>query len=190
MIGLPFQVDQNLILTGYSGPGQVALARQIAERLQLRLVDFPTRFEQHAGCSAETLQAQFGEARVKAVEAEMVEEIALHRGALINISGETLLHSTHFNTLNSTGVMICLTASLDAILQRLHLAMGARFHDPREREIELAHLRREWAIRERGAYEIDTSALNEDEIVQAVINHWRGISGKIDWQAMPTVLEN
>ncbi len=178
-------IDQNLILTGYIGPGQLIIARRAAERLRMPFVDFETVVEDRAGLSGEDLRIRFGEARLKTLESELVTEVALYRGTVIHISGKTLQQSSHFARLSETGPVICVVATLDAVLRRLHLALGARYHDPYERDIALGTLRREWVIRKQaGIIEIDTSYLSEDQMVEAVAVAWREKSGVLDWRGI------
>ncbi len=111
-------IDQNLILTGYLGPGQLIIARQVAERLRMPFVDFELVLEDRAGLSGEDLRIRFGEARLKTLESELVDEVALYRGTVIHISGKTLQQSSHYARLSETGPVICLVATLDAVLRR------------------------------------------------------------------------
>ena len=176
-------IDQNLILTGYIGPGQLAIARRVAERLRMPFVDFELVLEDRAGLAGEELRIRFGEARLKTLESELVAEVALYRGTVIHISGKTLL--PHYARMSETGQVICIVATLDAVLQRLHLALGARYHNPNERELALGTLRREWAIRKQpGITEVDTSYLSEDQMVEAIAACWREKSGVIDWRGV------
>jgi len=174
-------IDQNLILTGYLGPGQLAIARRVAERLRMPFVDFESVLEDRADLSGEEMRIRFGEARLKTMESELVSEIALYRATVVHISGKSLL--PNYARMSDTGQVICLVATLDAVLRRLHLALGARYHDPREREVALGTLRREWAIRKQpGLTEIDTSYMSEDQMVEAIAAVWREKSGVIDWR--------
>ncbi|MCC6804353.1 MAG: hypothetical protein IT319_15835 [Anaerolineae bacterium] len=176
-------IDQNLILTGYIGPGQFSVARRVSERLRMPFVDFELVLEDRAGLAGEELRIRFGEARLKTLESELVDEIALYRGTVIHVSGKTLMQGTHYARLSETGPVICVVATLDAVLQRLHLALGARYHNPQERDLALGTLRREWAVRKQpGITEIDTSYMSETEMVEAVAARWREISGVIDWR--------
>jgi shikimate kinase len=176
-------VDQNLILTGYIGPGQLAVARQVAERLRMPFVDFELLLEDRAGLPGEELRLRFGEARLKTLESDLVTEVALYRGTVIHISGKILL--AHYVRLSETGPLICMVARLDSVLRRLHLALGARYHDPHEREMALGTLRREWAIRAKpGVTEIDTSYLSDEQMIEAVAACWREKSGVIDWRGV------
>jgi len=175
--------DRNLILTGYMGPGQLVIARRTAEQLRMRFIDFEQLFETRAGTARDEMRALYGEARLKALESELVYELLLYRGTVIHIGGQTLLHSSNLQRLSETGDVIALVAALDVVLQRLHLALGARFHNPRERELAVGVLKREWAIRKcAGVVEFDTSALSEDDMVDALAARWRELSGVVDWR--------
>lgn len=174
--------DQNLILTGYIGPTQLQVSRRTAELLKMRYVDFERRLEEFAEMPAQEIRAIYGEARLKTLEDGILSEISLYRGALIAISGETLLRGA-LSTLRATGPIICAVASVDAVLQRLHLAMGARFHDPRERDNAIGQMRRAWTIRgQADIIEVDTSKLNETQSAELIASSWRAAVGGTEWQ--------
>lgn len=166
--------DRNLVLTGYMGPNQIIVARRIAEALKMPFVNFESRLEARADLPIDDIRERFGEARLKALEAEVIDELILYRGVVILVSGQTMLHNESYARLQDTSIILCMVAALDAVLQRLHLSMGARFHNPNERSIALGHLKREWTIRSiEGVQEFDTTALNEDQTVDAIVAMWR-----------------
>ena len=113
------------------------------------------------------------EARLKTLEAEVIEEMILYRGAIILIGGDTLMRGDNLAKLSETGVLICLVATLDAVLQRLHLSMGARYHNPAERSVAVGQLRREWAIRKMNVREFDTTGQTDAEIIDSLAAMWR-----------------
>lgn len=179
----PVSVDHNLILTGWMGPSQLQVARQTAELLKLRFMDFDARFEALAGLPPEEVRSLFGETRLKTIEGELIAEMALYRGTVLRIGADTLLRGDTLDVLRQTGPVIALVATIDAVLQRLHLALGARYHNPREREITVGRLRREWTIRgKEGVIEFDTSSLSDSEVAQAVAGRWRTLTSFIDWR--------
>jgi shikimate kinase len=150
----------------------------------MRFVDFDSRLEAFAEQPADEIRALFGESRLKTLEDQLLSEIALYRGALILISGETLLRGA-LPLLRTTGPIICVTASIDAVLQRLHLAMGARFHDPRERDLAMGIVRRAWAVRgTEGVSLLDTSYLTDAGMVEAIAQRWRELAAVVDWRGV------
>jgi shikimate kinase len=168
--------DRNLVLTGYTGPNQPRIGRQIAERMRLPYVSVETQIAERIGMSVDEIRQYFGETRLKSIESEIVNEASLRRSSVIHISARTLLVGDTLARLSTTGPVICLVTTLDAMLQRLHMAMGARYYNPEERALELGSLRREWAVRGlAGIYEVDTTYLDNAATMERVIDLWQSV---------------
>lgn len=169
--------SRNLIITGYIEPNKPRIARQVAERLKMTLVDVQQQIETRFGDDIATIRAQYGERRLKTAEDELMQEIALYRNTVIRVNGSTLANSDYTQRLQATSVMVCLVARLDAILQRLHLSLGARYHDPAVRAAELGVLQREWAVRQLPhVHELDATYSTEPEIIADVIAFWQQVA--------------
>jgi shikimate kinase len=169
--------ERNLILTGYIGPKQPLLGRQIAEHLRMPLVHIDTIISERYNTSVEDIRAYYGETRLKNIEAEILQESILRRNTVIRVSARTLLQGDYLSRLRETGPVICLVTTLDAMLQRLHIAMGSRYYNPDERALEMAEVRRQWAVRGmEGIHELDTTMMHDSEIVENVITLWRELA--------------
>lgn len=169
--------EQNLILTGYTGPNQPRVGHIVADRLGMPFVDFERRIEMRTGDTPEAIRTQYGEQRLKAVVNEMMEEVTLYRNNVIRVNGSTLLVGEHYQRLQETGPVIVLVARLDAILQRLHIQLGARYHDPSQRARALGELQREWFVRELpGIYELDVTDKDEAQTVEAIVRLWQSVA--------------
>lgn len=170
--------DRNLILTGYTGPSQPAVGRQIAERLRLRFVNVEALLEARGRMDVDDMRTRFGETRLKMLEMEVMQEVTLHRGAFIQVSGQTLLRTETAARLQVNGLVLCLVVRLDAALQRLHLALGGRYHNPSERALAIGHLKREWAVRKvSGVHELDVTSLNEEQLIERICAVWEQSRG-------------
>lgn len=170
--------ERNLILTGYIEPNKPRIGRQVAEQLHLPFVDVEQRMtERISAIGSDVVRDDLSERHLKAIESEVMEEIILHRNSVIRVNGSSLMHSDHYERLRATGPIICLVARLDAILQRIHITLGARYHSPAERGLELGLLRREWAIRKKpDIYELDVTYDDEPEMIKAIIVLWKQVS--------------
>ena len=165
--------DRNLILTGYTGPSQPLVGQQIADRLKMRYVNVDALLESRGNMNAENMQARFGETHLKMLENEVMQDVMLYRGAVIRVSGQTLLRTETTPRLLETGVVICMVVALDDVLRRLHLSLGGRYHNPSERALAIGHLKREWAIRKiAGVQELDVTGLNEAQMIERVCTVW------------------
>lgn len=169
--------ERNLILTGYVEPNKPRIGRQIAERLRMRFIDVEEQIEQRMGDNIDVIRANYGERRLKSIEDEIIDELILHRQSLIRVNGSTLMHSDNLERLQETGHVLVLVARLDEILRRLHVTLGARYHDPGERAIAIGELKRQWAVRNKpGVHEINATYQSEAEIVQSVLDVWQEVS--------------
>ena len=174
---LPILGDLNLIVTGYIEPNRPRLSRQLARRLGLQMIDVERRVEDHFGESRQNIRSRYGERRLKAVEAQIMDEVILHRGVLIRISGSALLNSGYLSTLQRSGTIICLVASLDSILRQIHLTLGARYHNPTERALALGELQREWKIRGLdGVVEFDATYISDAVLTGRIADFWRNLA--------------
>lgn len=169
--------DLNLVITGYIEPNRPRISRQLAAELNLELIDVERRIEDHFGDKIENIRNVYGERRLKAIETQIMDDVVLHRRALIRVSGQTLINSGHLQELQRTGVVVCLVASLDSILSRIHLTLGARYHDPAERSVAIGELQREWKIREfDNVHEFDATYASESELVTRIASFWRDLA--------------
>lgn len=177
MIPLTLQPDHNLILTGYIEPNQPRIGRRVAERLGRRFVDVEEMMEERMGDRPDNLRLQYGERRLKAMEEEVLDNVVLMRSAVIRMNGSTLASSERREVLMANAGVLCLVARLDAVLQRMHLSLGARYHISAERGAQMGHLRREWAVRKiTGITELDVTDLNEATIVEEIVQWWQTVA--------------
>ena len=173
----PLHGDLNLIVTGYLEPNRPRISQQLALRLGLELIDVERAIEERLGATVEQMRQLYGERRLKAIETQIMDEIVLHRRALIRVSGNTLLNSGHLAELQRNGVIVCLVASLDSILRRIHLTLGARYHDPVERSRAIGELQREWRIREvENIVEFDATTITEAILIERIVDFWRDLA--------------
>ena len=174
---LSLQGDLNLIVTGYIEPNRPRISRQLAASLGMELVDVERRIEARFGETIANLRRQYGEQRLKAMETEALDDIALYRRALIRVSGYTLVNTDRLALFQRSGIVVCLVATLDSTLQRIHLALGARYRDPDERAMALGELEREWRIRSQpGVVTFDATYISEAELVNRVAAYWREVA--------------
>lgn len=175
---LPFS-DRNLILTGYIGPHLSRVARDLSERLNMNYMSLDATIIARAGMSSiNDIRAHFGENRLKSLEAQIVSEALLSRQSVIYATGRTLGHQDYLARFLETGEVFCLTVNLDAMLHRLHVTMGANYHNPQERALALAELQSEWAIRKKAG--IREVHIQPDMPLEAVITYlaklWRDLA--------------
>jgi shikimate kinase len=164
----------NLILTGHMGIGRNTIGRLIAKQQGVLFVDLDTEIQMREKMTGEELRQFFGEARLHAIEGEICRELGLRRGAVLSISGPTLLDEGNRERLMNSGSVLILTCSLNEILRRLYASQGARFHDPKVRAAALNQVRRERLIHQvEGLLMLDTTTLTVEQVAEHAITFWR-----------------
>ncbi len=114
-----FSSKRNIILTGFMGTGKSTIGRLLAETLQRPFVDMDVQLEAHFGKPIAAVFAQDGEATFRAAESQLCTRLAQQTGLVISTGGGALVNPANRQTLGQTGVLICLQASAEAILQRV-----------------------------------------------------------------------
>ncbi len=169
--------DLNLIVTGYIEPNRPRISRQLAHLLGMEMIDVERTIEDRFGDTIENIRALYGERRLKAIETQVMDDVALHRRVLIRVSGSTLVNIGRLDELQRNGVIVCLVASLDSILRRIHLTLGARYNDPVERSLAIGELQREWKIREvANVVEFDATYITEAVLIDRIADFWRDLA--------------
>src|SRR5690606_3856182 len=112
------------------------------------------------------------EAAFRILEAQLCAQLAQEQGLVVSTGGGALVNSGNRQALSATGTIICLTASIDTILDRVEqntdrpLLQGSR--DERSKRIrQLLHERRHAysAI----AIQVNTTGRTPAEIVDAIL---------------------
>ena len=159
----------NIVLTGFMGTGKSTVGRLVAERLGRRHVDTDTLIEERHGSIA-TIFAEHGEEHFRALERDVAADLAAERGLVVSTGGRTMLDPSNQATLGRDAAVVCLTASVDELVERLrdealHRPL-LRDGDPAERIASLLAERSE-------AYgrfpQIATGGRSPDEVADAVI---------------------
>ncbi len=109
----------NIILTGFMGSGKTAVGQAVAERLGRWFVDMDAVIQRRAGKPVSAIFAQDGEPAFRQIEAALCRELARERNLVIATGGGALVPDENRAALGESGLLICLDASVDAILARL-----------------------------------------------------------------------
>ena len=138
----------NLTITGFMGTGKTTVGRILAERLGRQFVDMDERIEVELGKTIAQVFADDGEEVFRLAEARLCHALAGEADLVIATGGGALMSEENRQALAASGPVICLSAGLDTILQRVEefedrpLLPGDR--DEKKRNIEsLLQSRRE-----------------------------------------------
>jgi len=113
----------NVILTGLRGTGKSSVGKMLAQRLNFAFVDTDTRIEALAGRRIATIVAQHGWEHFRALERQVVTQVAATDRHVVAAGGGTLIDAENTKLLKVRGIVVLLICEL-SILQR-RLALGS-----------------------------------------------------------------
>jgi shikimate kinase len=108
----------NLYLVGFMGVGKSAIGRRVARELGCKFLDSDDCIEQLVGKKIPEIFASEGEARFRAYEREFIESGHPAEGCVVSCGGGLVIQKGMQALLKSKGVVICLFASVESIIER------------------------------------------------------------------------
>jgi len=108
----------NLYLVGFMGVGKSAIGRRVARELGFRFVDSDAEIEKRVGMRIPEIFETEGEARFRELEREFVEGGHPETGCVVSCGGGLVVQPGMSEALKARGVVVCLFASPESIVER------------------------------------------------------------------------
>lgn len=162
--------DRNIALLGFMGTGKSTVARLLAQRLGRRVIEMDAVIEQRAGKPISAIFAEDGEPHFRQLERALVEELAAQRGLIISCGGGVVLNPDNIRALETSGLVVCLTAEPQVVLQRVAAATHRPLLEGGDKAQKiLALLASRRALYATLPHGIDTSARTPEEITDLIL---------------------
>lgn len=109
---------KNIVLIGFMGTGKTSTGKLLANRMGYSFVDTDAKIEQECQMSIKEMFAVYGEAYFREREAKLAERLADGSNAVISTGGGVVLNPENMKFLRRNGVIVCLKAAIDVIVER------------------------------------------------------------------------
>ncbi len=162
---------RNIVLTGFMGVGKTETGKLLAELLAMDFIDTDAAVEAAMGMKIAEIFRKYGEGRFRSEEASAIEKASLRRGCVIATGGGAVLNPENIRRLRGNGIIILLTAPVEAIAARLSEAGERpllRGDELRKRIGELLSDREPFYM--DCDYRIDTAELNAEQTARLIIS--------------------
>jgi len=160
---------RNIVLVGFMGTGKTTVGRLLSERTGMPLVDMDERIEERAGKTINRIFAEGGEKAFRTLERQVARELSAQSGQVVSTGGGVVLDPDNISDFEKNGLVVCLLASAEAILDRVKsddtrpLLAGEK----QEKILQLLETRR--PIYEAFAHKIDTEGTSPGSIAAQII---------------------
>lgn len=109
----------NIVLVGFMGTGKTSVGHCLADRLGMSFLDMDDVIEERQGKPISRIFAEDGEARFRELERALVRELAARTGLVVATGGGIVLNAANVQDFSRTGLVVCLAATPQAILERV-----------------------------------------------------------------------
>ena len=161
---------RNIYLVGFMGTGKTSSGREVAKRKKLTFLDLDELIELREKRTISGIFSKDGEPYFRKAEKKTLREICRENDLVVACGGGIVLDKDNIEIMKRTGIIICLTSSAKAILERTSRE-GKRpllqVDDPKK-QIELLLKMRApyYALADK---KIDTSKLSVKETAQEIL---------------------
>lgn len=163
-----YELKRPVFLIGFMGAGKTSVARRLARTCGIASVDMDTYLERRAGRSVKDIFAEDGEDAFRALETEVLHELAAMPDALlVSCGGGIIERPENIEALRELGVVVHLRVTVDEAEQRI----SNKESRPLFGDLEAARALRErrMPLYEQAAdHSIDTAGKSIPQIASAV----------------------
>ena len=109
---------KNIVLVGFMGSGKTTIATKLASRLKARYISTDDLIVEKEKRTINEIFTKSGEDYFRDVESEVIKGLSSQEGLVINAGGGAVLREENIANLRSNGIVICLTADEETIMER------------------------------------------------------------------------
>ncbi|MFH0731381.1 MAG: shikimate kinase [Candidatus Omnitrophota bacterium] len=163
---------KNIILTGFMGTGKTVIGKILAEKLKRQRLCLDDMIQWKTGKPIAEIFKDNGEGYFRKIESQMVAAAAKDKNVIIDAGGGAIINEDNLKRLKERGVIFCLTASVDAIIQRTSRTNDRpllNVTDPKAKIEQLLNEREKFY--KRADHILDTTNLTPEEAAQKIIEY-------------------
>lgn len=161
---------KNIVLVGFMGTGKTEVGKILSKKLGYALIDADTEIEKRQNTTITEIFRQQGEPAFRDIEAEVIKQLSGLKKNVISTGGGAVLRQENIDNLRANGVLVCLSATPETILQRTSVNNDRpllQTENPLQKIKELLAYRRPYY--EKADIMIDTENKNPLEIAEEII---------------------
>jgi len=169
-------MKSNIILVGFMGTGKSAVGKRLVEALHCRFMDMDELIEARAGKPIARIFSDDGEPCFRAMERDLVRELAQQQSLVIAAGGGIVLNPDNIRDFSQSGLVVCLSATPEEILRRV----GNSTHRPLLNQPDPAAAIRNLLARRQPLYDaipvqVATTGKTVEEVAERIMEEAGGL---------------
>lgn len=164
---------KNIVLVGFMGTGKTAVAQELSKRLNMPVLNLDDMIERDQKKSINEIFKEYGEPYFREVEKKITKFVSQKEGVIIDAGGGIVLNEENVKNLKRNGILFCLNATPDVILERTkgfkHRPL-LTVDNPKKQIEELLEKRRPFYS--KADFIIDTSDKNISQVADIIIKKY------------------
>jgi shikimate kinase len=180
-------IFMNIVLIGYRGAGKSTVGSRLAIRMGKGFVDTDDLVQERQGASIRDIVESYGWEQFRAAEKRIIEEVSHRDDFIIAPGGGAVLDPENVASLRKKGLILWLKADREILCQRIDRdsrTVGSRpaltGKGAMEEFGEVMAIRNPFYERAADA-EIDTTGMDLEEVVEALLSIIRKKMEGLDW---------
>jgi shikimate kinase len=110
---------KNVYLIGFMATGKSRVGRELARLLHWPFLDTDQLVEEAAGISIDDIFSLQGESDFRELESRIIATVSQQKQHVVSLGGGAVINSQNWQVISQSGIIICLTASLQTIVHRV-----------------------------------------------------------------------
>lgn len=163
----------NIVLIGFRGAGKTALARILAEKLQMELYTIDKLIEENEGKKIREIVSEKGWKYFREIESKIIEQISEKDNSVIDTGGGAIENPSNIENLKKNGYIVYVQASLKDIKQRILNDPDRPKLNPTldaEDDLSITYHRRIPLYEEYADFRVNTSTTSLEKCTEQIIN--------------------
>jgi shikimate kinase len=160
----------HLIFVGLPGVGKTTIGKAVARRLGRQFLDFDQEIERRSGMAVREIFRVKGEEHFRDLEFALTRELSITGGMVLSPGGGWIAQQRSVELLRSTGRIIYLRASPEAVARRLRRVETRPLLAGRDPVVALRELyEKRRALYETADTVLDTETLARQQLIAKVV---------------------
>ena len=161
---------RNIILVGFMGTGKTTVGKRLARKLGMEFLDMDCVIEERQGKKISAIFAEEGEPFFRSLERSLVQELAARQGMVIAAGGGIVLNADNITDYSRTGLVVCLTATPEVILERVSRSNHRPLLEGDEKLKRIREiLEKRQALYDAIPHQIDTTSLPLEAVADRIL---------------------